>query len=140
MKINTILSGAALALLASTAVQANTGASRAIDARKTLVAPGVIELSGGNGQFFKGNYDEATAGISQEAFSFDDTTGASHQPHSLPAGSFYDQVSGSNHPYDADYRIASAASTAHVPEPETLVMSLAGLGLLAAMARRRKIS
>jgi hypothetical protein len=58
--------------------------------------------------------------------------------NNLAAGSYYLQVSGNLVSADAASFGGAAALTTPVPEPETYGMMLAGLGIVGALARRRK--
>lgn len=102
--------------------------------------PPSISIAGGSYSLFSnpdtiiGNLDDALAG---GPFIYDGTTGST--PHSvlLSAGNYHFSVTGSADG-SAGGLYTLTSQVAVIPEPETYVMLLAGLGLMGFVARRRQ--
>lgn len=101
------------------------------------IVEGVVDITGGKVELFSGKYGDGLADTSKGQFSFDGPASSSHAFSNLAAGNYYYLVTGTGAAFGGAYALAS---TLPVPEPESLALTLAGLGLLGAMARRRKIS
>lgn len=77
-----------------------------------------------------------TSGLCNDRFSFAGTSLASIATNFITLSNF--QGSMSNYFNASEISISGTAAVSPVPEPETYAMLLAGLGLMAGMARRRK--
>ena len=105
-----------------------------------LTQTGILGLTGGNYFIYAagannsfGDLDDFT--VAQTGHAFDGTTGQT--PHSvvLGAGKYAYIINGTATDFGAYYALVSSVSA--VPEPETLGLMLAGVGLLGFLAKRR---
>ncbi len=105
-----------------------------------------LSVARGNDVVAEYLWDVTATGDEAVSFSFADVVGESltFSSYMLSGGGLADQsFAQSNFPYtliDAGASLTGEFTLAAVPEPETFAMLLAGLGLIGAAARRRKLA